>query len=67
MLGAGCAPAQPEEGPIFVGLQPGVEHKPTGWKGMLHHPFESPFVDDEPGIAAARYSSWLQASDPTRP
>ena len=45
----------------FVGLAPGVDHRPTGWKNQLHHPFESPFVDDPPAQAAARYATWIQA------
>ena len=46
---------------IVVGLARGVDQKPAGWKDKLHHPFESPFIDDAPAVAAARYASWLQA------
>lgn len=46
----------------FVGLRTDVEQKKRGgWKNELHHPFESPFVDDPPLVAAARYGVWLRA------
>ena len=55
------APLPPHAGTVCVGLATGVEQKPAGWKDKLHHPFESPFIDDTPDVAAARYASWLGA------
>lgn len=47
--------------PVFVGLTPGVPHVRDGFKQELHHPFETPFVDDAPELAARRYRAWLLA------
>ena len=46
---------------VFVGQMPGVDHRPRGFKDTMFHPFESPFVDDPPRVAAARYRRWLLA------
>lgn len=58
--GSELAPWQSAEH-VFVGLTPGVEHCPAGWKEMLLHPFETPFVGDVASVAAARYRVWLRA------
>ena len=54
-------PAAKMSDTTFVGMAPGVDHRPAGWKNQLHHAFESPFVDDPPAQAAARYATWIQA------
>jgi hypothetical protein len=45
----------------FVGLTSIEQHvRAQGWKDqLLHHAFETPFVDDPPAIAAARYQTWF--------
>lgn len=47
---------------VFVGSVAQAKDDPSranGWKQTLLHMFESPFVDDEPEMAAAKYQSWL--------
>ena len=56
--GADAADAARE---VFVGRMPGVDQRPRGFKDTMFTPFESPFVDDAPQVAAARYRRWLQA------
>lgn len=47
---------------LFVGLAPDVDHRVgQGWKHVLYHPFETPFIDEAADVAAARYQTWLSA------
>jgi len=55
---AGGGPPQRQ---VYVGLMPGVSHRPRGFKDTMFHAFESPFVDDAPAVAAARYRTWVCA------
>merc|ERR1712006_76780 len=57
------APPPPlEHDAVFVGLMSAVDDtREQGWKDTLFHPFESPFVNDAPIVAAARYQTWLLA------
>lgn len=49
----------PPPSAVFVGQA--VETEEEKWKSKLHHPWESPFIDDLPTVAAARYAVWLCA------
>lgn len=50
------------KGAVPVGPAPGLDHRAAqSWKDTLYHPFESPFADDAPAVAAARYQTWLLA------
>lgn len=66
VLEAGWAPHPTSAAPegaanVGAGLPSAEQRREQGWKDKLQHPFESPFIDDAPAVAVARYQAWLMA------